>query len=130
MLHGLVVGLRVAIVFRHPAADVLEGRALGNGGCDGPPMAVGAVQWWLPGAALLHNQVAATALAGAALPNGCARPLGTLQMRVSRWPTDFFFSAGCGLAYLSRTTRVPGRVRGASKSTGERSTQGASVMMH
>ena len=90
MLHGLVVGLRVAIVFRHPAADVLEGRALGNGGCDGPPMAVGAVQWWLPGAALLHNQVAATALAGAALPNGCARPLGTLQMRVSRWPTDFF----------------------------------------
>ena len=61
-------------------------------------MPVGAVQWWLPGAALLHNQVAAMASAGAALPNGWCASARHAKMRVLSMAHRFFFSAGCGLA--------------------------------
>jgi len=63
---------------------------------------VGAVQWWLPGAALLHNQVAATALAGAALPNGCrtsARHATNARVAMAH---RFFFTVRVAREVLSR----------------------------
>ena len=82
VLHGLVIYLGFAIVFRHPAADVREGPAPVNRGCDGPPMAVGGQYLAPKGAALLHNQVAATALAGAPPPRLAHSSPGTRKMTV------------------------------------------------
>ena len=94
-------------------------------------MPVGAVQWWLPGAALLHNQVAAMASACAALPNGWCASARHAKMRVLSMAHRFFFSAGCGLAsVLSHDASAWSRSRRVEGYSGAPRSIDASVMMH
>ena len=118
VLHGLVIYLGFAIVFRHPAADVLEGRALGNGGAGGQP-----------GAA---SKVAAAASAASRFETPLARPLGTLMACVD-WPTDFFPVRVLRVAHavLSHDASAWSRSWRIEEYWGApRSVQDASVMMH